>query len=84
MQWNPAENETGDWLGVPVEYTLIDKPLWWHEKGLQQTASGYGGKLTSRRVAKLADGRERRVYVTCYGNNGTAWITIDGKQYVVR
>jgi hypothetical protein len=85
MKWNPAKcATTGEWLGVPSEYTLIDRPLWWHLRGLQQTASGYGSKLTSSRVVKLADGRERRVYVTCWSNSGTAWITLDGQQYVVR
>jgi hypothetical protein len=66
------------------EYEIFDKPLWWHEKGLQQTASGCGKKLTSSKCIRLPDGRVRRVYVTIYSNIGTAWITLDGEQVVVR
>jgi hypothetical protein len=61
-------------------YELIDKPLEWQRRGLQQTATGYGSKLTSRRVVRLPDGRERRIYVTCYSNAGSAWITLDGNR----
>lgn len=65
-------------------YELIDRPLWWHERGLSQTASGYGSKLASRRCARLPDGRVRRIYVTCWSNSGTAWVTLDGKRQVIR
>jgi hypothetical protein len=61
------------------DYQLIDKPLGFHLLGLQETASGYGAKLTSRRVVRLADGSERRVYVTQYSNAGSAWITLKGE-----
>lgn len=64
-------------------FTFIDRPLWWHNQGLSQTASGYGRKLTSSRCVKTADGKVRRVYVTCYSNSGTAWVTIKGEQWIV-
>ncbi len=48
-------------------------PLWWQEKGLQQTASGYGRKLATRHMVKWS-GRWRRVYVACFSNAGTAYI----------
>jgi hypothetical protein len=64
-------------------YSLEERPLWWHERGLLQTASGYGKKLTSARVARLSDGRVRRVYVTQYSNAGTAWIILDGERHIV-
>lgn len=65
---------------IEQPYTRVEKPLWWHKQGLSQTASGYGGKLTSSSCVKLADGRVRRVYVTCYGNAGSAWIMLDGRK----
>ena len=62
-----------------------DEPLWWQQKGLQQTASGYGTKLTTRRMLLYrAPGertpRWRRVYVTTFGNMGTAWIIVAGQR----
>lgn len=63
--------------------TFADRPLPWQVAGLQETASGYGRRLTSRRVAILPDGRERRVYVTCYSNAGTAWIRVAGRTVIV-
>lgn len=61
----------------------FDRPLWWHKQGLQQTATGYGRKLTSSRCVRLSDGRVRRVYVTCFSNSGTAWINLSGQTFVV-
>ena len=66
------------------DYVLIDKPLAWQAQGLRQTASGYGKRLTSREIAKLADGRTRRVYITQYSNAGSAWILLDGKKLFLR
>lgn len=66
-------------------YTMVDKPLWWHLRGLSQTASGYGRKLTSSRCVLLpGEKRPRRIYVTCFSNCGTAWVTVKGLEYVVR
>jgi hypothetical protein len=61
---------------------LIDRPLWWHLEGLSQTASGYGAKLTTRLCIDL-DGKARRIYVTTYGNAGTAWINYKGARVVI-
>ena len=58
------------------------RPLWWHTAGKTQTATGYGAKLTSSKEVYF-DGRWRRVYVTCYGNGGTAWILVKGVKYIV-
>jgi hypothetical protein len=71
-----------EYLAEPYEF--IDRPLWFHVRGLSQTQSGYGTKLASSRCVKLPDGRIRRVYVTCYSNSGTAWINLDGKRLIVR
>lgn len=66
-------------------YKFIDKPLDWQIRGLQQTASGYGSKLTSSRCI-IIDGekRPRRVYVRCYSNSGTAYVIIKGQEFIVR
>lgn len=66
------------------DYTVNDRPLPWQRAGLQQTASGYGNKLTTSRVVCLpGERRYRRVYITRWGNAGTAWITIKGETYIV-
>lgn len=52
-------------------------PLWHHEAGLSYTASGYGAKIPSAFMVRH-EGRWRRVYVTQYGNAGSAWVTVDG------
>jgi hypothetical protein len=65
-------------------YELIDKPLGFHLMGLQETASGYGAKLTSRRVVRFPNGSERRVYITCYSNVGSAWIHLNGRRVYLR
>jgi hypothetical protein len=54
---------------------LIDAPLWWHLKGLSQTATGYGRKLTTRYKVNYA-GRMRRVYATCFSNAASHWIIV--------
>lgn len=61
---------------------LLIRPLWWHKRGLQQTSSGYGRKLTTRYMLWF-EGRLRRVYVTCFSNNGTAWFTYKKGQKIV-
>lgn len=65
-------------------YELRDRPLPWQLRGLQQTASGYGARLTSGYMARLPDGRMRRVYVTQFSNAGSAWVTVDGRRYYLR
>lgn len=74
---------------MPIEYLkepyeIIEKPLWFHKLGLSQTASGYGSKLTSSRCVKLSNGKLRRIYITCYSNNGSAWITINKSRLYLR
>lgn len=61
---------------------LVDAPLWWHTKGLQQTASGYGRKLTTRYKISF-EGRLYRVYCTCFSNSGTLWFKTGGREIVI-
>jgi len=58
---------------------LIYKPLPWQKKGLQQTASGYGSKLTTTKMLKVGN-KLYRVYVAQYGNAGSAYIIKNGKK----
>jgi hypothetical protein len=81
----------GTFCGMPngpfktVEAEWKESPLWWHERGLSYTASGYGRRIPSRYMVRH-NGRWRRVYVCQYGNAGTAYIgpsaapiaTVDG------
>ena len=61
-----------------TESQLIDAPLWWHKRGLQQTASGYGSKLTTPYKVEH-NGRLYRVYCVCWSNSGTLYILPKGE-----
>lgn len=50
-----------------------DSPLWWHARGLQYTASGYGKRIPTRYMVRL-NGKWRRVYCCIFSNNGTLYI----------
>ena len=56
-----------------IAVDLKDAPLWWHEKGLQQTASGYGSRLTTPYMVRFND-KWRRVYCIQYSNAGILYI----------
>ena len=61
------------------QYPLYDCPLWWHEKGLQQTASGYGKKLTTRYKVQY-NSKMCRLYCHMYSNIGTCYIIVNKKE----
>ena len=54
---------------------LIYKPMWYHIKGLRQTASGYGEALTSPYMVEF-EGRKYRIYSTVFSNSdsGDRWL----------
>tara|TARA_R110002020_G_scaffold308903_1_gene524475 strand:+ start:456 stop:731 length:276 start_codon:yes stop_codon:yes gene_type:complete len=64
---------------LPNDTELLDFPLWWHKRGLQQTASGYGLKLTTRYKVRH-NGRLWRVYATCISNAASHWILVKGQK----
>jgi hypothetical protein len=73
---NFTEADLEPWAGgvginAPREKTT-SRLLWWQKQGLQQTASGYGGKLTTTRMIKF-NGRMHRIYCMCYSNSGTCY-----------
>lgn len=39
-----------EWTPLDEPYEIIDAPMWWHLKGLSETASGYGKRLNSGRA----------------------------------
>jgi len=58
-----------------VELETIESPLWFHLKGLMQTATGYGSKLTTQYKVKY-NNRLYRVYCHCYSNCGSLYIIV--------
>ena len=58
---------------------LLYFPLWWHTKGLQQTMTGYGSKLTTP-YKTVHNGMMFRVYATCYGNSASLYIVSKKQQ----
>jgi hypothetical protein len=63
-----------------------DEPLWWQERGLSFTASGYGKRIPTRHMVRY-QGRWRRVYICCFSNAGTAyigkWVTGQGAELTI-
>lgn len=69
-------------VGISVDdprMDLLDVPLWWHKQHLSQTASGYGGKLTTRWKINFC-GKWYRVYATCYSNSASHWFVARGRK----
>jgi len=61
---------------------LVDSPLDWQKRGLQQTSSGYGAKLTTSRKINF-NGKLYRIYCTCYSNVGSCFFVTKGKKIFV-
>lgn len=51
---------------------FLHAPLPWQKRGLSQTRSGYGAKLTSE-YKICFEGKLYRIYHTCYGNASSSW-----------
>lgn len=68
-----------DWAGkseyrktnIPLDSK--DSPLWWQEKGLMFTSTGYGKRIPTRNMVRY-NGKWRRVYCCIYSNAGTCYI----------
>jgi hypothetical protein len=67
---------------VADDVETIESPLDWQKRGLRQTASGYGSKLTTS-VKVPFNGKLYRVYCTIYSNSGTCWFIANGQRYIV-
>jgi hypothetical protein len=67
-----------------VPFDAKEAPLWWQEKGLSYTASGYGLKIPTRYKVRIRN-RWRRVYCCLMGNSATCYIGKPGVwEYVVQ
>ena len=62
---------------------LIDSPLDWQGKGLQQTASGYGEKLITK-YKVYYKGKLKRVYAICCSNVSSLYIIEKGKRLFLK
>jgi hypothetical protein len=56
--------------------------MWYHTRGLMQTATGYGSKLNTGKKA-LVGARAYRVYATCFSNCASLYIIIKGVKIYV-
>lgn len=61
---------------------LVDAQPNWMRQGLQETASGYGGRLNSGRKISF-EGKLYRLYVTQYSNAGSVWFKVKGRKVFV-
>jgi hypothetical protein len=65
------------------EQDFVECPLWYHIKGLSQTASGYDTKLTTRYKIQY-NGRLYRVYCAICSNIGSLYIIVKGVRLFIR
>lgn len=61
---------------------LIEAPTSWQKAGLQETASGYGMRLNTGRKISF-NGREYRLYATCFSNVASVWFVTMGRKIYV-
>lgn len=62
---------------------LIEKPMWYHKRGLSQTATGYGKKLNTGLMIHF-ENRLRRIYCHCFSNVGTCYILVKGETIIIQ
>jgi hypothetical protein len=79
---NTATIRNADYKIVAENALLVDCPLDWQKRGLRQTSTGYGAKLTTSQKVEF-EGKLYRVYCTIYSNSGTCWFISKGKRYTV-
>ena len=66
-------------------YTVTIKQLWWQKQGLQQTATGYGRKLTTVFILHLPNlPRAYRVSAICISNAASFYILKNGARLFLR
>lgn len=80
-KFTEAELENGR-LWVEFDTQTITKRLWWQERGLMFTRTGYGRKVPTSHMI-IFENRLRRIYCTIFSNNGTCWFQYKGKQIIV-
>lgn len=66
-------------------FTITVNELPWQRAGLQQTATGYGSKLTTSYMLSVPDSkRVYRVYAICYSNAASFYILRNGTRVFLR
>lgn len=63
----------GDEPRQTVGVAVREVPLWWQQRGLSYTATGYGSRIPTVYMVQW-QGRWRRVYAACYGNSASTYI----------
>lgn len=71
-----------EYLNPP--YIVTIKLLDWQRQGLQETATGYGYRLTTRYMLETPDGVRRRVYAICYSNCASLYVKIKKQNVFLR
>ena len=61
---------------------LVTDMLPWQKRGLQETATGYGAKLTTSLKINFND-KLYRIYCTCYSNAASVWFKVKGRKIFV-
>jgi len=82
MRWKTTDGCTMAKIITSGTSDLVDSPLDWMKRGLQETSSGYGGKLTSAYKVSFC-GKLYRLYSTCYSNLASHWFTVKGEKIFV-
>ena len=71
------------YLGNMEDLETVEAPLWYHTRGLMQTATGYGRDLRDSRKVKH-NGRWYRIYYTCFSNCASLYIKTKGECLYIR
>lgn len=61
---------------------FVEKPLPHHKMGRSYTATGYGAKIPTEKMAIIM-GRFYRVYCSIFSNSGTTYVIIQGERVIV-
>ena len=61
---------------------LILSPLEWQKRGIRETVSGYGKKLTTQYKVNYQN-KMRRVYCHIYSNCGSLYVLIKKQRYYI-
>ena len=69
-----------DYNHIPLE--TFDNVLWWQERGLMYTSTGYGKKIPTTYMVKH-NNRMKRVYCCIYSNVGSLYIKDKGNDIFI-
>ena len=67
---------------ICLKSELIYNPPDWMKRGLTETTTGYGARLNSGYSISY-NFRLHRIYLSCYGNSGSAWFKVKDRKIFV-